>query len=103
MDVYGTWGTIAGNGTVTFGTDFRLSTTDFPPVFAGTLTSNTNIGHYDPVYPPNRVNLHWWYPEWPPGNPEFPEDYTTSGSYKEHVGEYNGLCADSTYMLPRRL
>ena len=59
IDLYGLIGTIATNGEVAFPTnDFRITTTNFPPVFAGTLTSNTNQGHYDPVYPPENVNLH---------------------------------------------
>ena len=32
---------------------------------ANALTSNTNQGHYDPVYPPEFVNLHWHYEDWP--------------------------------------
>ena len=71
---YGRWGTIASNGDVTFGTEFKLNTTNFPPVFAGTLTVNTNQGHYDPVYPPDSANLHWWYPEWPDDPGEFTGD-----------------------------
>ena len=90
MDVYGAWGTIASNGAVSFGQDFRISTTNFPPVFAGTLTSNANIGFYDPVYPPGGVNLHWWYPEWLDD-----EGVITAPSYRDHVGEHNGLGSDS--------
>jgi hypothetical protein len=66
IDVFGRWTTIASNGDVSFHTnDFRITTTNFPPVFAGTLADNKTNGHYDPVYPPGGVNLHWWYPEWP--------------------------------------
>lgn len=37
MDLHGRFGTIATNGDVTFATnDFRITTTNFPPVFAGT-------------------------------------------------------------------
>ncbi len=43
MDVYGRFAAIATNGTVSFGGEFVISTTNFPPVFAGTLTSNTNL------------------------------------------------------------
>jgi hypothetical protein len=64
IDVYGRFATIAANGDVSFPTnDFCITTTNFPPVFAGTLTSNTNNGHYDPVYPPGNANLHWHYTE----------------------------------------
>jgi hypothetical protein len=50
IDVYGRWGTIASNRDVSFHTnDFRVTTTNFPPVFAGTSQLNTNQGHYDPV------------------------------------------------------
>lgn len=77
IDVYGRWGTIATNGSVSFPTsEFRISTQSFPPVFAGSLTVNTNMGYYDPVWPPGYsnawVNLNWWYPWFPPP-PEDPE------------------------------
>jgi hypothetical protein len=89
MDVYGCFGTILANGEVAFSTNqLRITTTNFPPVFVGTLSSNTNIGHYDPVYP-GRVNLHWHYAEWP----EDP-NVKTFDTYKDHVGEYEGAWAD---------
>jgi hypothetical protein len=94
MDVYGRWGTIASNGDVTFYTnDFRITTTNFPPVFAGTSQVNTNQGYYDPVYPPEQVNLHWHYEDWPPDDP--PELFRTGPSYIGHVGEYEGVWAES--------
>jgi hypothetical protein len=94
MDLYGRWADISPNGTVVFGTEFRITTVNFPPVFAGTLPANKIQGHYDPVYPPEFVNLHWWYPEWPqPGG--FPPAQTT-GSWAEHVGEYNGVWAEQS-------
>ena len=66
IDMYGRFGSIATNGDVSFPTnDFRITTTNFPPVFAGTDTNNLPNGYYDPVYPPGGVNLNWWYPEWP--------------------------------------
>lgn len=87
-EVYGRWGTIATNGDVTFSTnDFCITTTNFPPVFAGRDTNNTAQGHYDPVYPPGDVNLNWWYPEWPTNR-------ATPYTYKSHVGESNGAFAD---------
>jgi hypothetical protein len=58
IDVYARFGTIGTNGNVTLGTEFRITTTNFPPVFAGTDTNNTTQGRYDPVYPPPEVNLH---------------------------------------------
>ena len=73
--------------------NFRITTTSFPSVFAGTLSSNTNHGHYDPVYPPATVNLNWWYPEWPTN-----ELIVTRNSYIGHVGEYNGAWSDSQYV-----
>ena len=91
IDVYGRWGTIAADGTVTFGTEFRITTTSFPPVFAGTLPDNTIQGHYDPVYPPLGVDLHWWYSEWPQGD-------TTLETYRTHVGEYNSAWAEGPYI-----
>ena len=97
IDVYVSRGTIGTNGNVSFSTEFKISTTNFPPVFAGTLTSNTNNGHYDPVYPPEDVNLHWWYPEWPLTN-AFGVPVLTSYTYRSHVGEYNGAWADVNYL-----
>ncbi|MBX3745482.1 MAG: hypothetical protein KF833_09230 [Verrucomicrobiae bacterium] len=93
IDVYGRWGTIASGGSVTFGTEFRITTQSFPPVFAGTLAANKTNGHYDPVYPPGGVNLHWHYPEWD-------DDVltVTEPAYQGHVGEYNGAWADSSYV-----
>ena len=81
IEVYGRFGTIATNGSVSFGSEFVISTTNFPPVFAGTLTSNTNQGHYDPVYPPQGVNLNWHYSDWPADPGEF------SGSRTEVMRE----------------
>jgi hypothetical protein len=87
IDVYGRFGTIAADGTVAFATnDFRITTANFPPVFSGTLTSNTNQGHYDPVYP-GRVDLSWYYPTWPTNT-------LSADTYKAHVGEYNGAWAE---------
>ena len=94
IDVYGRWGSIAADGTLTLGTEFRITTSSFPPVFAGTLQDNTIDGHYDPVYPPNLVNLHWAYPEWPAP----PDTSATANVYKDHVGEYNGVSADGQYV-----
>jgi len=90
IDVYGRWGTIATDGTITFGTEFRITTTSFPSVFVGTLPDNAIQGHYDPAYPPGDVDLHWWYSEWPQGS-------TTFATYISHVGEYNGAWADGPY------
>jgi len=97
IEVYGRWATIATDGTVTFGTEFKLSTASFPPVFAGTLPDNTIQGHYDPVYPPYGVNLKWWYPEWPLVN-EYGDPVLTDPLYIGHVGEYNGAWAEGSYV-----
>ena len=94
IDVYGRWGTIATDGSVTFGTEFRITTTNFPPVFAGTDTNNAAQGHYDPAYPPNHVNLHWWYTDWPTNSFQ-----VTAASYIGHVGEYNGAWADGPFVF----
>jgi hypothetical protein len=93
IDVYGRWGSIATDGTVSLGTEFRITSESFPPVFAGTLADNTAIGHYDPVYPPEAVNLHWWYPEWPSDPTEI-----TGPRYIGHVGEYNGAWAEGGHV-----
>jgi hypothetical protein len=98
IEVYGRWGTIGSNGTVTFESEFRISTVSFLPVFAGTQGEFEPIykqpGYYDPVYPPRGINLHWWYPDWPPlpPPPEFDENLTLP-TYEPHVGEYNGIRA----------
>ena len=88
MDVFGCFATIATNGAVSFGSNFKISTVSFPPVFAGTLIENTNIGFYDPVYPPGGVNLNWWYTDWPLTVGGFPNP--TANVYGGHIGEYNG-------------
>lgn len=93
IQVYGRFGSIETNGTVNFGSEFIISTTNFPPVFAGTLAENRDPGHYDPVYPPQGVNLHWWYPEWP-DDPSF----FTFSNWAGHVGEYDGAFADSAFV-----
>ncbi len=99
IDVFGCWGTIATNGSVSFGTEFKISTTNFPPVFAGTDTNNTPDGHYDPVYPPGNTNLHWWYSEWPESlPPEYEILIKTADSYAGHVGEYSGAFADGLFV-----
>jgi hypothetical protein len=97
IDVYGRFGTIATNGSVTLNTEFRINTVSFPPVFAGTLTNNMEQGHYDPVYPPENVNLHWWYQDWPVEG-EFGEPVLTLPAYMGHVGEYNGSWAEGPYV-----
>ena len=88
IDVYGRWGYIATNGSVSFSNEFRITTTNFPPAFAGT---NATIGHYDPVYPASGVDLNWWYPEWP-------ADEGAPSPYAGHVGEYNGVWAEGPYV-----
>jgi hypothetical protein len=89
IDVYARWGTIASDGSISFGDELQINTLSFPPVFAGTLTNNTIDGHYDPVYPPTGVNLHWWYPDWPADQPFL-------SPYASHVGEYNAAWASQS-------
>jgi hypothetical protein len=104
--VYGRIGTFAANGSVDFGdasTELRITTTSFPPVFAGTRGELEPIykepGYYDPVYPPGGVNLHWWYPEWPVPPPPPEIDFNVSeDTYRGHVGEYNGAWADDQWI-----
>ena len=93
--MYGRWATIATNGIVTFSTnDFRLTTQSFPPAFSGSLVVNTNNGHYDPVWSPEGVNLHWWYDWWPAPDPDIPEANLTDATYAHEAGEHNGAWAD---------
>ena len=89
IDLYGRWGTIETDGSVTLAsTDFRITTESFPPVFAGTLEQNKQEGYY---YPPGGVDLHWWYDEWPAEDSQLPpEVYQTDPIYSAHVGDYNG-------------
>ncbi len=94
IEVYGRFATIAADGSLTFGPEFRVSTASFSPVFAG--TTQLDPGEYDPVYPPGGVNLHWYYPEWVEGNELDPN--TTAESYAGHVGEYNGAWAGTDYL-----
>jgi len=93
INVYGRWGTISASGDVNFEPEFRITTTSFPPVFAGTLPANMTMGHYDPVYPPEFVNLHWRYTEWSE-NPLI----VTSSAYIGHVGEYQGAWAEADHV-----
>ena len=104
IEVYGRFAAIATNGSVTFADEFRITTTSFPPVFAGTRGELEPIynqpGFYDPVYPPGGVNLHWWYPEWPePLPPPFEHVYDVAPTYMSHVGEYNGVSSDQSRVL----
>ena len=100
IDVYGRFGTIGTNGSISFTNEFLITTASFPPVFAGTDTTNTSQGHYDPVYPPIDVNLHWWYEEWPaPQPPPLDFDDVTKESYRGHVGEYNGVFAEGPFIF----
>jgi hypothetical protein len=100
IDVYGRWATIATNGAVTFFTkDFRITTETFPPAFAGSLVVNTNIGYYDPVWPPGGVDLTWWYPSWWPTN-DLGEPETTFATYANEAGEHMGACVDTTHVYP---
>lgn len=104
IDLYGRFATIAANGSVSFGTEFIISATNFPPVFAGTDTNNIAPGYYDPVYPPEGINLHWWYPEWPLLD-QFGQPVLTPVSppgvvgIEGHVGEYNGAWADNQHLF----
>ena len=60
--------------------------------------SYTNQGYYDPVYPPENVTLHWWYPEWPLVD-DIGDPIVTSLTYIGHVGEYSGAWADGAYVF----
>ena len=95
IDVYGRFGTIAANGDVTLAAaDFRITTESFPPAFSGTLSENTTIGHYDPVWPPGGVPLDWWYPGWWPMEPWGPT--LTDPAWAHEAGEHNGAYADTS-------
>lgn len=92
----GRFGTIAADGNITFGSEFRISTDYWVPAFPGTLASNKSNGHYDPVWPPEGVNLHWWYDWWPePDLSVVPNDYHyTDWLCANHYSEHNGAYAN---------
>jgi hypothetical protein len=97
IDLYGRWGSIATNGTVSFATnDFRIPTTNFPPAFPGSDTNNLVQGRYDPVWPPEGVSLDWWYPWWHEDPVEGPD--LTSGAYVNLAGEHIGAYADANHV-----
>ncbi|MFM7101604.1 MAG: sialidase family protein, partial [Verrucomicrobiota bacterium] len=97
MELYGRWATVNGDGSVTWGTEFKITTTSFPPVFAGYLPVNRDPGKYDPVYPPSDVNLNWHYPEWPLVD-DLGLPVVTSLAYTGHVGEYNFCIGDGPHV-----
>lgn len=76
IDVYGRWATVAMDGTITFGTQFRISTVQFPPAFTG--TTMTDPGEYDPVYPPA---------------PCF------AGGLANHMGDYESVSCAGSYFF----
>lgn len=97
MDVYGRWGAIASNGTVTWGGQiFQITTESFPPVYPGTLPANRDPGHYDPVWPPNDVNLNWWYNIWWPPDSDW-DVWRTAFTYAHWMGEHNGAYATDQF------
>ncbi len=93
MHLYGRFGSIDAQGAVTFRPELVLTTESFPQVFSGTASGegDRNPGNYDPVYPPEDESLVWAYPEWPSG-------VESQGAWAGHVGEYNGGCADASYV-----
>jgi len=94
MEVFGRWGTIGTNGSVSLGEEFRITPVSFPQVFSGKETNNLVTGHYDPVYPPEGKSLSWWYPEWPDD-----PSAITQNAWISHVGEYNGVYASNEGIL----
>jgi hypothetical protein len=91
--------------------DFRITATNFPPAYPGSLVITTNNGYYDPVWPPGAglttpdrwVNLYWWY-SWFPEPPDDPDDFWRPGdnatydTYCHETGEHNGAHADTNYV-----
>ena len=98
IDLYGRWGVIDTEGVVSFGPAIRITTSSFPPVFAGTRAITQPLykenGYYDPVWPPGDVNLNWWYSEWTPPESDPDDNFRTFSAWEGHVGEYNGAVAD---------
>lgn len=97
IEVYGRWAAIAGDGVVSFFTnDFRITSEPFPPAFSGSLPGQTQPGHYDPVWAPGGVNLHWWYP-WYAEFDDWGQEVLTSDIYSHESGEHNQADADAHY------
>ena len=84
LQTYGVFANLPVTGASSFATNFAISTVTFPPAFAG--ITMTNLGQYDPAYPPN-------------------VDATDArcctaflGTYASHVGEYDGAASDNSYV-----
>jgi hypothetical protein len=81
-----TWGVIASlpvTNIISFANNFRISAVQFPPVFTG--TSMTNLGEFDPVYPPSIRNDGIDCP-------------TFNGNYANHMADYDTAVSDSSHI-----
>ncbi len=94
LNLFGRWWTLPTGTAPAEGAEFRITSADFPPVFAGTLAENAVPGYFDPVYPPGYpeavISLHWHYgDQWPANDPTA----ITEPTWRGHVGGYNSAWA----------
>ncbi|HMJ67047.1 MAG TPA: hypothetical protein VK615_17015 [Candidatus Binatia bacterium] len=70
--------------TNSFSTNFLISTAQFPPVFSGII--NTNVGTYDPAYPPKFSTNDDRYCG------------SFAGFYAPHIGDYDTAVSDNNFV-----
>ena len=83
IQTYGVFANLPITGTNNFATNVVLSTVAFPPVFSGT---QTNLGEYDPVYPPQFDTL----------DSRFCGSFY--GNYRQEAGDYSGATSDNGFV-----
>ena len=83
IQTYGVFANLPITGTNNFATNVVLSTVAFPPVFSGT---QTNLGEYDPVYPPLFDGSDSRYCG------------SFVGTYKQENGDYSGATSDNSFV-----
>ena len=67
IDLFAAWAAVPENGAVNFNglPNLKVTTASFPPGYVGTqiyaIDPFQSSGPYDPVYPPQGLNLNWRY------------------------------------------